>query len=351
MSCIPPKARTFDDFTIERQVGSGSYGNVYRARDNNNGNLVALKLLTQLEGDCQGFLMTSIREIKSLRLLQHKNVIRLHEIITGNENTTYMVLEFVDHDLEGLISMNPHRRIEYAQIKCFAYQMLDGLAYIHSQDIIHRDLKPPNILVTRDGCIKICDFGLSRSMNDFKNYTNKVVTIWYRSPELLFGATAYNQAIDLWSMGIIITELLLHSSLFPGKTDREQLELIFSRCGPPDAWNTFSALPLWDSAWTSNKYTRTLCTFMRQKRIESDAIDFVDRFLRVDPSQRISASDALKSQWFNRNPLPCYVNRFDYVDNHQHMTLDSFGSSCHQYEAKQKRQLEGAKVPSKKIVS
>lgn len=344
---IPPKARTIANFTLSEQVGAGSYGKVYRAIETCTGEKVALKLLEQAD-DSNGFSITSIREIKALSLLSHKNIIRLREVVTGTESTSsdaYMVFDFVEYDFEGLMAMNPGRRFSRAQLKCFAHQMLGGLVYVHSKDIIHRDLKLANILLTRDGCVKIADFGLSRSLNASKNYTNQVVTIWYRSPELLFGITAYNKSIDMWSIGLIISELLLYHALLPGKTDHHQIELIFTCCGAPANWTLFSGLSRWDDSWTKNAYTRTFGDMLKRRHIDSNTIDFLDTFLQIDPAQRISASDALASSWFKKAPLPCYVKSSDHLDDHTHESLADFGSSCHQYEAKQKRLQDAVKNP------
>ncbi|ONI29204.1 hypothetical protein PRUPE_1G186900 [Prunus persica] len=212
-----------------------SYGQVYMAREIKTGEIVALKKI-RMDNEREGFPITAIREIKILKKLHHENVINLKEIVTspgpekddqgrpdGNKykGGIYMVFEYMDHDLTGLAD-RPGMRFSVPQIKCYMRQLLTGLHYCHVNQVLHRDIKGSNLLIDNEGNLKLADFGLARSFsNDHNaNLTNRVITLWYRPPELLLGATKYGPAVDMWSVGCIFAELLHGKPIFPGKDER-----------------------------------------------------------------------------------------------------------------------------------
>lgn len=235
------KSRDADLYEKVYQVGEGTFGKVYKARfkststptnksqsSNINipkGEFVALKRIL-MDNEKEGFPITAIREIMILKRLRHNNIINLLEIVTSKPNeknkqkgNVYLVFEYMEHDLAGITEL----KIDFTipQIKCILHQILLGLNYLHSNNIIHRDIKSANILISNKGEVKIADFGLARVFNPNPNiqrqYTNRVVTLWYRSPELLLGATNYGPAIDVWSVGCLFSELLTGIPLFRGK--------------------------------------------------------------------------------------------------------------------------------------
>lgn len=200
------------------QVGEGTYGKVYKARNGEGVGLVALKRI-RMEGEKDGFPVTAMREIKLLQGLDHVNVVKLHEMMISNgkpdmvlawdsidrlvlAGSVHMVMEYMDHDLSGILSQ-PQISLSVANLKSFCQQMLRGLAYLHRKAILHRDMKGSNILINSKGELKLADFGLARYYTKRKqnDYTNRVVTLWYRSPELLLGETMYDVCIDNWSAG------------------------------------------------------------------------------------------------------------------------------------------------------
>lgn len=211
----PPKTeqkpRCIDVFDIDTQIGEGTYGQVYKARDRVTGEIVALKKV-RLENEKEGFPITAVREIKILRLLNHPNIVNLKEIVTDKQNVLdfqkdkgafYLVFEYMDHDLMGLIESNLVTFTE-ENIAHIMKQLLDGLSYCHKNNFLHRDIKCSNILMNNKGQIKLADFGLARLFNaedKLRPYTNKVITLWYRPPELLLGEERYGPSIDVWSCG------------------------------------------------------------------------------------------------------------------------------------------------------
>lgn len=170
-----------------------------------------------MEAEKDGFPVTAMREIKLLQSLRHENVVRLYEMMVSNgvlfssiyrnviqhfSGAVYMVFEYMDHDLTGILSQTQFT-FSNAHLKSLCHQMLAGLAYLHHKGVIHRDIKGSNILVNNRGELKLADFGLARFYHKRRqsDYTNRVITLWYRPPELLFGATVYGPEVDMWSAG------------------------------------------------------------------------------------------------------------------------------------------------------
>jgi hypothetical protein len=191
------------DFAILEQIGEGTYGKVYKAMNIVNGKIVAMKL-TRMENEHQGFPITSLREIKNLQVLKHPNIVELDDVVFSlGKNRAYLVFEFMNHDLLGLMN-NLEMKFSEETIYHIISQVLEGLKYCHENQIIHRDLKPSNILLNNHGVVKLADFGLSRCWIPDRPYTNKVISLWYRPIELLLGEEQYKPAIDVWSIGCIM---------------------------------------------------------------------------------------------------------------------------------------------------
>lgn len=171
-----------------------------------------------MENEKEGFPITALREIKILQLLKHENVINLIEICRTKATsakykaTFYLVFDFCEHDLAGLLS-NVNVKFSMGEIKKVMQQLLNALFFIHSQKILHRDMKAANILITKNGVLKLADFGLARAISSnnkpghTNRYTNRVVTLWYRPPELLLGERNYGSPVDLWGAGCIMAEV------------------------------------------------------------------------------------------------------------------------------------------------
>lgn len=202
-----------------------------RARDSRNGEIVALKRV-RMDQEKDGIPISGLREIQVLKACNHRNIVRLNEVLVGNSlDSIFISMEYCEQDLASLLD-NMTKAFSESQTKCIMLQLVEGLHYLHNHFIIHRDLKVSNLLLTDRGCIKIADFGLARlfSRTERKMSPN-VVTLWYRAPELLFGAKNYTTAIDMWSAGCILGELLLHKPLLPGRSEIQQIEMIIDLLG------------------------------------------------------------------------------------------------------------------------
>lgn len=202
-----------------------------RARDTHSGEIVALKRV-RMQQEKDGLPVSGLREIQILKMCQHRNIVKLNEVVVGKSlDSIFISMEYCEQDLASLLD-NMTQPFSEAQSKCIILQVLNGLKYLHSHFIVHRDLKVSNLLLTDKGCIKIADFGLARLFSNSEvKMTPNVCTLWYRAPELLFGATTHTTAIDMWAAGCILGELLLHKPLLPSKTEIQQIEMIIDLLG------------------------------------------------------------------------------------------------------------------------
>lgn len=294
------------------------------------------------------FPLTAIREIKLLKLLRHENIVNLKEIVTGKgtkgegrddskkpKGSIYMVFEYMDHDLTGLMD-TPTIQFTEAQVKCFLMQILKGLEFCHRNEVLHRDIKGSNLLIDNDGNLKIADFGLARSFGEpGRKYTNRVITLWYRPPELLLGANEYGPSVDMWSVGCLLAELLTRKPLFPGKDETEQLDLIFQVMGTPndETWRDWRQLPAASLVSETRVYHPQLEHYFRKMARHYRApcspsiIDLLTSMLKLDPRERCTAEEALADKWFQEEPIAC-----------RKQDLPKSVEPTHEFQAKRRRQ-------------
>uniref|UniRef100_A0A8C8VGV6 Cyclin dependent kinase 16 n=1 Tax=Pelusios castaneus TaxID=367368 RepID=A0A8C8VGV6_9SAUR len=217
------------------KLGEGTYATVYKGKSKLTDNLVALKEI-RLEHE-EGAPCTAIREVSLLKDLKHANIVTLHDIIHTEKSLT-LVFEYLDKDLKQYLD-DCGNVINMHNVKLFLFQLLRGLAYCHRQKVLHRDLKPQNLLINERGELKLADFGLARAKSiPTKTYSNEVVTLWYRPPDILLGSTEYSTQIDMWGVGCIFYEMSTGRPLFPGSTVEEQLHFIFRILGETIGWNS-----------------------------------------------------------------------------------------------------------------
>ncbi|KAK7340588.1 hypothetical protein VNO77_21295 [Canavalia gladiata] len=299
---VPLKTDSFEKLD---KIGQGTYSSVFQAREVETGRMVALKKVRfdKLQADSVRFMA---REIVILRALDHPNIMKLEGIITSQvSNSLYLVFEYMEHDLAGLIS-TPDIRFTESQIKCYMRQLLSGLEHCHVRGIMHRDIKVSNILVNNEGILKIGDFGLANTVspNSKQPLTSRVVTLWYRPPELLMGSTNYGVSVDLWSVGCVFAELFMGKPVLKGRTEVEQLHKIFKLCGsPPDEFWKQSKLPLGSMFKPQTKYESSFRE--RCKGFPVTAVKLLESLLSIDPSKRGTASSALMSEYFSTKPYAC----------------------------------------------
>ncbi|KAI0322690.1 Pkinase-domain-containing protein [Amylostereum chailletii] len=317
---VPPRTRhppiipSRSVYSYERlnSIEEGSYGIVFRAKDKNTGDIVALKKL-KLDEEKQGFPITALREINALMACRHENVVGIREVVVGDTLTqVFIVMDFIEHDLKTLLTLMPQPFLQ-SEIKTLMLQLLSAVAHCHSMWILHRDLKTSNLLMNNRGTIKVADFGLARRYGDpvgVGGMTQLVVTLWYRAPEILLGAKTYSTAVDMWSVGCIFAELLLKEPLFQAKGELELISMIFKLLGPPtnNTWPEYSTLPLAKTIALPSLQPHQFRS--KFQYMTSAGIDLLMSLLTYDPDQRISAEEALQHPYFSESPLPKHPDLF-----------------------------------------
>ncbi|RKP36108.1 Pkinase-domain-containing protein, partial [Dimargaris cristalligena] len=300
------------------QVGEGTYGKVYKAKYRTTGKLVALKRF-RLESEKEGFPITAMREIKLLRSMKHPNILRLFETLTARtDGSIYMIFEYMDYDLAGLLAHPRGWPLGPPHIKCLMQQMLAGLAYLHQSGILHRDIKGSNLLLNRAGQLKYADFGLARRYDpmNMHDYTNRVITLWYRPPELLLGATLYGPPADVWGLGCLFIEFFTRKALFTGVNEVSQLDCIYRILGTPTATpppHSRHHVGEEDDINNDDKRART------PAYISESALHLIESLLAYSPQRRLTAVEALQHPYFTEEaPAACRPEEIPLVEGDWH---------------------------------
>ncbi|KAL5806702.1 hypothetical protein ACOSQ4_029435 [Xanthoceras sorbifolium] len=277
------------------KIGKGTYGEVYKGQHLSNNETVALKRIRKHVPGAE------ITEISLLQGMQHENIVRLLDV-QKTETDLYLIFEYLDMDFKKYMKSYPDFGKDPRNIKTFLHQILRGIAYCHSRRVLHRDLKPKNLLV--DLCtntLKLADFGLAREFSiTFRTYTPKVGTRLYRAPEILLGSTDYSTPVDVWAVGCIFAEMVNLKPLFPGKSQIEQLHMIFSMLGTPneDTWPGVTCLPDF-RLWSHNFTSKDLATVV--PNLEPSGVDLLSKMLCMDPNKRITVQSALEHEYFTKD--------------------------------------------------
>ncbi|KID67661.1 Cell division control protein, partial [Metarhizium hybridum] len=319
-----------DNYQKLEKVGEGTYGVVYKARDlANSGRIVALKKI-RLEAEDEGVPSTAIREISLLKELRDPNIVRLFNIVHSDGHKLYLVFEFVDLDLKRYMEALPvsdggrgkalpegssatimQLGLGEVVVRKFMMQLCEGIKYCHSRRVLHRDLKPQNLLIDKEGNLKLADFGLARAFGvPLRTYTHEVVTLWYRAPEILLGGRQYSTGVDMWSVGCIFAEMCTRKPLFPGDSEIDEIfkifrqvalllrstpEIYYQNMKHEEVWPGVTSYPDFKSSFPKWKrdYRQPLCQNLDQKGLE-----LLEMMLVYDPAGRISAKQACNHPYF-----------------------------------------------------
>ncbi|URE16082.1 hypothetical protein MUK42_10474 [Musa troglodytarum] len=279
-----PTLSPFHPYRVATEVGDGTFGTVWQAINKQSGEVVAIKKMKIKYYSWEECL--NLREVKSLRRLNHPKIIKLKEVIREND-TLYLVFEYMECNLYQLMKKRgkPFTEVE---IRNWCFQIFQALAYMHQRGYFHRDLKPENILVTKN-ILKIADFGLAREVSSKPPFTEYVSTRWYRAPEVLLKSSVYDSAVDMWAMGAIIAELFTLCPLFPGSSEADEIYKICSIIGPPNRNSWAKGLQLADAI--KFQFPQVLATVPLSLLIPSASQDAVNL---ISVSQ-ISDKSAFKS--------------------------------------------------------
>ncbi|KAI8344712.1 serine/threonine-protein kinase pef1 [Chlamydoabsidia padenii] len=288
-----------DRYQRLEKLGEGTYATVFKGKSRLGGEIVALKEI-HLDAE-EGAPSTAIREISLMKELKHPNIVRLMDVI-HTENKLILVFEFMDQDLKRHMDTHAratHGALDLVSIRQFMLQLLRGIAYCHENRVLHRDLKPQNLLINKRGALKLGDFGLARAFGiPVNTFSNEVVTLWYRAPDVLLGSRMYSTSIDIWSAGCIMAEMYTGRPLFPGTTNEDQLQKIFRMMGTPteQTWPNVSQLPEFKP---NQQYYPPQTIFQILPTVDPLGLDLMNRMLQYQPNLRISAKDALNHAYFD----------------------------------------------------
>ncbi|KAI9671026.1 MAG: negative regulator of the PHO system [Alyxoria varia] len=286
-----------NSFQQLEKLGEGTYATVFKGRNRQTGELVALKEI-HLDSE-EGTPSTAIREISLMKELKHENIVSLHDVI-HTENKLMLVFEYMDRDLKKYMDTHGDRgALKPPIIKSFMYQLLQGIAFCHENRVLHRDLKPQNLLINQKGALKLADFGLARAFGiPVNTFSNEVVTLWYRAPDVLLGSRQYNTSIDIWSAGCIMAEMFTGRPLFPGTANEDQLQKIFRLMGTPSP-NTWPGIEKFPEYRKNFQQYATQDLGVLLPAVDQVGLNLLNRMLQLRPDQRISAREALQHPWFN----------------------------------------------------
>lgn len=299
---------------LESNIGEGTYGKVHKARDTRNGQVVAIKKakVAAMDREVGGIGFTALREIKLMQAVRHPHLMACLDVFADG-GVIHLVMEFMDGDLKKLIEDSSIHLAE-AHVKCLSRQLLEGLSALHAQWFVHRDVTPTNVLLNfSTGVAKLGDFGFSRTIGHRdRPLTPMCTTLWYRAPELLYGARFYGQSVDLWGAGCVIAEMFLRQALFRGRGEFDMLAKIFEKRGTPteEIWKDVSALPTYVEFSHHPKVSMALVL----PAASCAAQDLIDELLSLDPKQRCTCKGALARDFFvSARPAECDPRELPHV--------------------------------------
>lgn len=277
------------------KLGSGTYGEVFKALDKKTNQIVALKIMKPNQED-EGISAITLREVSILKSLDHPNIVHLIDV-SVKEKSIMIVQEYLQADLRKYLK-GREEPIAKDLLKSYAFQLTAAIYVLHTHRIMHRDIKPENILLNKFGHLKLCDFGLARYFSvPMRQYSPEVVSLWYRAPELLFSPRAYDLSIDIWSAGCIIAEMSRGSVLFNSDSQLDLIHKILSVLGTPE---DTSILHLPEGVTVPKYEPQEMSEVL--KTDDPELIDLVSKMLLIDPMKRISAIDILGHPFFNDLP-------------------------------------------------
>ncbi|CVK89793.1 probable cyclin-dependent ser/thr protein kinase KIN28 [Fusarium fujikuroi] len=291
-----------------KKLGEGTYAVVFlghlRSKPTT---LVAIKKIKVQKEYDEGMAPDAVRELKHLQELSHPNIISLLSVFSSKDQNLNLVLEYLPRgDLEMLIRDTESVRYGAADIKTWMGMLTRAVWFCHENFVLHRDIKPNNLLIADDGEVKLADFGLARSFADpHQLMSSRVITRWYRPPELLFDAKHYSGAVDVWSVGTVFAELIMRAPYLPGNTDLDQVRLVCELVGTPtdDNWPGVTKLPGY--AVPGQHPVRGKDWYeMRFGTVGSDGVDLLMKTLILDPKKRITARGMLEHPWWHSEPKP-----------------------------------------------
>ncbi|XP_034717946.1 serine/threonine-protein kinase MAK isoform X5 [Etheostoma cragini] len=282
-------------YTTLRQLGDGTYGSVLMGRSNESGELVAIKRMKRKFYSWEECM--NLREVKSLKKLNHANVVKLKEVIRENDHL-YFVFEYMKENLYQLMKDRENKMFSENEIRNILFQVISGLAFVHKHGFFHRDMKPENLLCMGPELVKIADFGLAREIRSKPPYTDYVSTRWYRAPEVLLRSSTYSSPIDLWAVGCIMAELYTLRPLFPGNSEVDEIFKICQVLGTVKKTDWSEGYQL--ASAMNFRFPQCVPTHLKTliPNASNEAIALMKDMLQWDPKKRPTAVQALRYPYF-----------------------------------------------------
>ncbi|OWF38077.1 serine/threonine-protein kinase C05D10.2 [Mizuhopecten yessoensis] len=338
-------------YEIKKRLGKGAYGIVWKAVDRRTGEVVAVKKIFDAfrnQTDAQ----RTFREIMFLQEFgDHPNIIKLHNVIKAeNDKDIYLVFEFMETDLHNVIKRGSILRDVHKRY--IMYQLLKATKYLHSGNVIHRDNKPSNVLLDSDCVVKVCDFGLARSLTQIgidaetgdPNLTEYVATRWYRAPEILLASHRYTKGVDMWSLGCILGELLGGKPLFPGSSTLNQIEKIMGGIPVPTREDIESLQSAYGSSVLGKASVKPKKSFEDMlPDVPKEALDLLRRLLHFNPDKRITADEGLRHPYVSRFHNPAEERSIDYdvvppLSDDVQLTVDEYRNKLYEMIMQKKQE-------------
>eukprot|EP00178_Gracilaria_changii_P025672 TRINITY_DN79015_c0_g1_i1.p1 TRINITY_DN79015_c0_g1~~TRINITY_DN79015_c0_g1_i1.p1 ORF type:complete len:364 (-),score=57.83 TRINITY_DN79015_c0_g1_i1:128-1219(-) len=334
-------------YEVSQKIGKGAYGIVWKAVDKKTRDVVALKKIFDAFQNATDSQRT-FREVMFLQQLgEHENIISLHNVMKAeNDKDIYLVFEYMETDLHQVIR---HNILEDIHKQYIIYQLIKALKWLHTAGVVHRDIKPSNVLLNSECHLKLADFGLARSITQIQEtngtlYTEYIATRWYRAPEILLGSQKYDKAVDMWSVGCIIGELLGGKAMFPGTSTINQLEKICQCVGMPkkddiEVINSKFASTMAESIpKASRKNFQDL-----YPKAPAEALDLMDKLLTFNHKKRYTWEQSLEhpyvSQFHDEETEPIFTGEISLpIDDNHKFSIQEYRNSL--YEDIRKRKKE-----------
>ncbi|CAD8208939.1 unnamed protein product [Paramecium pentaurelia] len=335
-----------EKFELLEFKGKGAYGVVWKALDRKTNQIVALKKIFDAFHNVTDSQRTFREVIFLEQLKNHENIIKLTSVIKAENNKDlYMVFDYMETDVHNVIR---GKILQPIHQKYIVYQVLKGLKYLHSGEVIHRDLKPSNLLINSECKVKIADFGLARSVAKPDDNTNpilteSVATRWYRAPEILFGSQDYSKAIDIWSLGCIVGEMIIEKAIFPGTSTMNQIEKIGELLGRPTPDDLQSMHAPMAQQIMQNITIKQRSSFVSSfPAATEDAIDFLKKTLVYNPSKRMTVEQALEHNYIKEFKKKELESKRDspfntFMDDNQKYSIKQYQDALYNRIVEKKR--------------
>ncbi|OHT14009.1 Cyclin-dependent kinase 2 [Tritrichomonas foetus] len=304
---------TFENsYEIITHIGTGGYGKVFKARNKETGEIFTIKRMLNSNNKKDNFQEIIHREINAFSAISNlevdeiskRNVANLRDVIySETKSYVYLVFDYFEYDLSDILKKWKGIPVSFA--KSYFHQLLQGLKIIHQAGFLHRDIKPHNIVLSPGNIVKITDLGLSRNINyDCKRpMTNQIITMWYKPPEILLGATQYGPEVDVWSLGCTFYEMMTGEPLFVGGTESEVYTAITNSIGSPNEenWPEWSRLPN-ASIFSKRNHSNVDANKFFMKHLPEqyqEARFLLMKMLQISPSKRITIQESLNDPYLN----------------------------------------------------